>query len=251
VAAGTVLVGAQNSMQLTGLPPGQPVDLEARVPGDDDWQTVAQSTASAAGTGRFDFTVPATADYRVVSGDAVSVPTRVVAAVAPAPPVDVTATPSGPGQLTVSWGPPPSDGGSPLTRYVVEVNGVRAVAPPTATSLVVSGVVAGPRAVSVRAANLVATSAPTATTVDVPAYPSVAAPAAVRKGSTVTLRARGLVPGAPASVLVTPAKGAPVTRALTVGPAGTAALRLVVKASVTVAVTSGELTSAPRAVRTR
>ncbi|MGZ4608852.1 MAG: heparinase II/III domain-containing protein [Actinomycetes bacterium] len=245
-----VLARAQTTMRATGLPPSAPVTLETRQVEATDWSPVAQSAASAAGTATFAVPVPATADYRVVSDGTVSPPSRVTAAVAPAPPPLVSAASSGRGVVTVTWEPPLDTGGAPLTRFVVRVNGVRTVVPASARSLVVRGVVAGARAVSVRGANAVATSGATSTRVAVPAYPSVSGPTSVRKGRAVTFTLRGLLPGAPTSVTLSPAKAGRVrTKPVKVSAAGTAKVVVVVKKSLRIVVRSGGVASSARKIR--
>ena len=90
-------------------------------------------------------TVPATADFRVVSGLAASAPVTVVAAFPPQPPVNVVATPTGRGQVTVTWQPPADTGGVPLTQYAIRIDGKRVVVPAGAGSAVVGGVTPGNR----------------------------------------------------------------------------------------------------------
>lgn len=250
--ASIVRSGAQTTMRASGLPPHQPVTLEALAVGAAAPHPVAQSTASAAGTAEFTVPVSATADYRAVSADGTaSAPGTVIAAVAPTLPQGVTATPSGPGEVSVTWTPPVDTGGAPLTRYAVRVNGVLRLVPPGALGLVAKGVVPGSRAVSVRAGNAVATSGYAATTVAVPAYPAVSGPKSARKGSTVTLRVRGLLRGAPSAVTFTPAKAGRVTRPLKVRADGTATIRVVVKRTLRLVVTSSDVSSAPHRVTVR
>lgn len=56
---------------------------------------------------------------------------------APAAPGSVTAAPAATG-VTISWTAPPSDGGSPVSGYVITGNGTRFTAPATATSRTVT-----------------------------------------------------------------------------------------------------------------
>lgn len=250
--ADIVLAGTQAAMLVTGLPPSQPVSLQSLPVGATAWAAARQSRASAAGTAKFAVPAAATADYRVLSGDAVSPARRVTAAVAPAPPPLVAAVRSGRGVVKVTWSPPADTGGAPLTRYVVTVNGKRTVLPPSAASLVVRGVVPGHRAVSVRAANAVATSGRAAATVDVPAYPSVSARRRAHKHTAVTLTLRGLLPGATATVALSPAKAGRIrTRHVKVSAAGTAHVVIVVKRTLTVVASSGGVRSAPRRISVR
>lgn len=244
-----VRAGAPTAMHVNGLPPGQVVTLEALPAGATEGQAVAESTASAAGTAEFTVPVPATAGYRAVSSDGASPSSLVTAAVPPTPPQGVTAVPTGPGQVTVTWAPPADTGGAPLTRYVVRVNGVPQVLPPDALDVVVTGVVAGPREVSVRAGNAVARSVTAPTVVEVPAYPRVTGPVSASKRSTVRLTVRGLLPGTSAAVTLTPAKAGRVTRSVRVRADGTATVRVLVKRTLRVVVTSGGTTSAPHRVK--
>ena len=85
----------------------------------------------------------------------------------------------------MTWDPPVDTGGAPLTQFGVRIDGKRVVVPAGARSAVVSGVRAGPREAKVRAFNQVAVSAWTPLPVAVPAYPSVAGPTRVTKGTTV------------------------------------------------------------------
>lgn len=244
-----VLTGAQTTMRVSGLPPGQPVTLEEQAAGAAVGQAVAQSTASAAGTAEFTVPVAATASYRAVSSDGASAASLVTAAVAPTPPQGVTAVPSGPGQVTVTWSPPVDTGGAPLTRYVLRVDGVRRVVPADALGLVVEDVVPGPRAVSLRASNAVATSESAGGAVEVPAYPSVTGPASARNRATVRLTVQGLLRGAPAAVKLTPAKAGRVIGPLTIRADGTATVRVFLKRTLRVVVTSGVTPSAPYRVK--
>lgn len=250
--ADIVLAGTRATMRVTGLPPSQPVSLQSLPAGAVEWAGAGLSTASAAGTAKFTVPAAATADYRVVSGVAVSAASRVTAAVAPGPPVLVTAVASGRGTVTVRWAPPADTGGTRLTGFVVKVNGVRKALPATARSLVVRGVVAGPRAVSVSAANVMATSSLSRTTVDVPAYPTVSSRSTVRKGSAVTLTLSGLRPGTPASVALSPATAGRVrTKHVKVSTAGTARVVIVVNKTLRVVATSGAVRSTPRKITAR
>ena len=246
---GIVLSGAQTTLRANGLLPGRPVTLEAAVPGSAQQQAVARSSASAAGTAEFTVPVSASADYRAVSGDVASAPSLVTAAVAPAPPGGVTAVPSGPGEVTVSWTPPADTGGAPLTRYVVRVDGVRQFVPAGALGLVVKDVVAGPRSVSLRASNAVATSAPAPSAVEVPAYPTVTGPVSARRKSNVKLTVSGLVPGAPRTVTLTPAGAGRILRATRVREDGSATVRVLAKRTLRVVVTSGDIASAAHRIR--
>jgi hypothetical protein len=251
-AADIVLAGSPTGMLVRGLPPTQPVTLQAQTPGSADWSDVAGAQASAAGTARFTVAVPTTAAYRVVSGPVASAGTTVTAAVRPSAPLNLVAVPAGKGKVRVTWQPPTDTGGAPLARYVLTVNGVRQVVAPTAGRADVAGVVAGPRSVTLRAANAVATSAAAVTTVDVPAYPTVTARRVVRKRTTVTLSLRGLLPGARATVAVSPRKaGRLSTTRVKASKRGTATVRLVVKRSLRVVVTSDGVRSAPRRIRVR
>ena len=248
---GTVLSGAQTTMRVNGAPPGKPVSLEAGVPGAADHQVVAQSAASAAGTAMFTVPVSVSADYRAVSRDGASAPHLVIAAVAPSPPVGVTALPSGPGQVSIAWSPPLDTGGSPLTRYVVRVDGERQEVPPDALGLVVDDMVAGPHEVSVRARNAVATSEDAVVAVEVAAYPSITGQRVARKGDTVVLTMRGLLRGAPKGVALTPAGAGSVLGISKVRVDGTAAVRLKVRRTTAVTVTSAGIVSAPHRVAVR
>ena len=232
-------------MRARGLTPSAPVTVEASPPGTGAWTTVASGTATAAGTASLPITVATTSDYRVVSGAAASAPVTVVGAVAPQPPVGVVATPTGRGQVTVTWQPPVDTGGAPLTQYAVRVDGKRVVAPAGAASAVVSGVRAGSRVATVRAFNEVAMSAWATAAVAVPAYPSVTGPTRAKKRSTVTLALAGLLPGQPVSVAVTTVKSGKVaTRSLTAGADGRATVKVTVRSTVRVVASSGGVRSA-------
>ena len=248
---GIVLSGAQTTMRVTGVPPGEPVTLEAGVPGGTERQPVAMSSASAAGTAEFTVPVSVSADYRAVSRYGASAPTLVTAAVAPTLPQAVTAVPSGPGQVSVAWTPPVDTGGTPLTRYVVRVDGERRVVAPEDLGLVVEDLVAGLHEVSVRAGNAVATSDDAPSVVEVPPYPSVTGPKVARKGTTVALTVRGLLRGAPKAVMLTPAGAGSVVGAVKIRVDGTATVQVRVRRTLTVTVTSGDVVSAPHRVAVR
>ena len=243
--ATVVLAGSTGRVRARGLTPSAPVTVEASPPGAGAWTTVASGTATAAGTASMPITVATTSDYRVVSGAAASAPVTVVGAVAPQPPVGVVATPTGRGQVTVTWQPPVDTGGAPLTQYAVRVDGKRVVAPAGAASAVVSGVRAGSRVATVRAFNEVAMSAWASAAVAVPAYPSVTGPTRAKKRSTVTLALAGLLPGQPVSVAVTTVKSGKVaTRSLTAGADGRATVKVTVRSTVRVVASSGGVRSA-------
>ncbi|MDQ1664109.1 MAG: hypothetical protein QOH75_140 [Actinomycetota bacterium] len=251
-AASTVLAGSRATMRVSGLPPSAPVTLQTLPVGASEWVVAAESDASAAGTARFAVPVGTTADYRTASGGGVSPATRVVAAVAPTPPQVLSAVPAGRGAVQLTWSPPADTGGAPLTRYVLTVNGRRTVLPASSTSVVVPGVVAGVRAVSLRAANEVATSPAAAASVDVPAYPSVTGRASARKGTAVTFTLSGLLPGAPATVGLSPAKAGRVkTRPIKGSATGTARVVVVVRRTVRIVATSDGVRSTPRKITVR
>jgi hypothetical protein len=241
-----VLAGSATKIRGTGLAPGAPVTLESLATGATDWVPVATGKASPSGTVVLPVTVPTTADYRLASGLAATAPVHVTAAVAPQPPTGVTATPSGRGQVTVTWTPPVDTGGAPLTQYAVRIGDKRVVVPAGATSAVVSGLLAGPTVATVRAFNAVAQSAWAPVAVTVPAYPSVSGPSTARKGSTVRLTLAGLLPHQPATLRVTNVKsGKTVTRTVTPRPAtGGAVVSLTVRSTVRVVAVSGGLRSA-------
>jgi hypothetical protein len=148
----------------------------------------------------------------------------------------------------VSWQPTPDSGGAPLTRYALRVNRERRWLPPDATSVVLRGVVPGAHRVRVRAANAVAGSQWAPTAVEVPAYPSVSGPHRARKGKTITLALRGLLPGARAVVTVDPVKGRTLTKRPMVRRDGTATVRFTVRRRLTVVVASGGVASRPHRV---
>jgi hypothetical protein len=148
----------------------------------------------------------------------------------------------------VSWQPTPDSGGAPLTRYALRVNRERRWLPPDATSVVLRGVVPGAHRVRVRAANAVAGSQWAPTSVEVPAYPSVSGPHRTRKGKTITLALRGLLPGARAVVTVDPVKGRTLTKRPMVRRDGTATVRFTVRRRLTVVVASGGVASRPHRV---
>jgi len=246
-----VLAGTTTTLRATGLPPSAPVAFQVRPVGQVDWTVAGQAAASAAGTAEVPVSVPVTADFRVAAGSGVSGESRVTAAVAPAAPLGVTATPSAGGAVTVQWQPPLDTGGAPLTRYVVVVDGRRMVLSPSATSLVVPGVVAGPRVVSVRTRNAVARSPWATVPVNVAPYPSVTAPRSVPKKTTVTLGLRGLLPDVRSTVELTGKKGGVRTRRVTADDDGTATLRVTLRTTTRVVATSGDVRSAVRKIRVR
>lgn len=251
-----VLAGSTTTVRGRGLTPGAPATLEALSPGATAWAPVTSGTATAAGTVQLPVTVPTTPaamDYRLVSGatpGVASQPTRVTVAVAPQPPASVTASPSGRGLVTVSWAAPAERGGAPLSSFAVRINGRRVVAPGGASSVQVTGIVAGARVARVRAANAVGVSGWSRVPVAVPAYPSVRGPATARRGSRVRLALAGLLAGERATVTVrTVPSGAVTTRRVRAGADGTAVLRVRVRATVMVRATSGGVTSGWRRVR--
>lgn len=246
-----VLSGTTTTLRATGLQPERPARLERLTPGESAWTAVGEATASEAGTAEFRVPAPATAEYRAVSGPAVSVPQRVVAAFPPAPVPSVVAAPSGPGRVAVSWQHPADTGGAPLTGYAVRMNGERSRLGAGATSTEVRGVVAGPGTVRVRAANAVAFSPWSTMPVDVPAYPSISGPRAVRKGTLVTLDLGGLLPRARAAVTFDPVKGRTLTKRPRARADGTVTVRFRVKHRATVVATSGGVDSRPHRVRPR
>jgi hypothetical protein len=252
VVAPGVRAGRATPLRATGLTPSAPVSVETLPVGATAWTPVATGTASAAGTVGVRVAVPATADFRVVSGATASDPVRVTAAFPPAPPGDVTATPSGRGKVTVSWTPPADTGGVPLTGYVVRVDGVRRVVGAGATSLEFTKVRAGTRKVNVRAANAAARSPRAKTSVAVTPYPSVDGPSKVRKGSRVTLSLAGLLPRPKTTVTIKTTKnGKVVTRRVDPTNKGTATIRIRVRSTVKVFATSGGVRSAPHRIRAR
>jgi hypothetical protein len=246
-----VLAGTTADVRATGLLPEQPARLERLVAGESTWTTVAETTASEAGTAEFRVSADATADYRAVSGPAVSAAQRVVAAFPPQPVPSVAASPSGPGEVTVAWLPPSDTGGVPLARYTLRVDGRELRLGPGATRTVVDGVVAGPTTVKVRAVNPVARSPWASVPVAVPAYPDISGPHAVRRRTSVTLDLRGLLPGTRAAVTVEPTKGATVRLRPKVRPDGTATVRFKVRRTSKVVATSGGVSSAPHRVKAR
>lgn len=247
---GIVLAGDTTRMQVRGLPPRGPVTLEAQPVGAEAPQPVATSTASVAGTATFNVPVGATAAYRAMAGDGPSAASQVVAAVAPSAPQTVTAVPSAPGQVQVSWVAPVDSGGAPLTRYAVRVDGKKVTeVAPGATSVVVKGLVPGSRTIAVRALNQVATSVDAPAVAAVPAYPTVTGPVAARKGTTVKLTLHGLLKGTPTAVSFTPARSGRVTKAVKVRSDGTAIVRVVVKKTLRLVVTNGETRSAPHRIK--
>jgi hypothetical protein len=248
--AGTVLAGSSTTLRVRGLVPNRPVDLDSMPAGSTEFTPAGSTTASAAGTAQFRVPVGTTSQFRARSGSLSSPNAQVIAAVAPAPPPLISASTTKRGTVTVTWDPPASDGGSPLTRYLVRVNGDRHVVDPSTGSLTVGKVVPGSRPVMVRAANVVAESAWTRTSVDVPAYPTIQGPTKVRKRHAVVLSLRGLMPGERASVGLLPAKAGDVrTRRVVGNHAGTASVTVLVKRTVRVVVTNGGVRSSPHRIR--
>ena len=248
--ADIVLAGSTTTVRGAGLVPSAPVSLETLPVGAVAWSPVATGTASAAGTVELSAPVPATADFRVVSGSGASAPVRVTAAVAPAAPTNVVATPTGNGQVTVTWDPPTDTGGAPLTQFGIRVDAKRVAVPAGARTAVVSGVRAGSRVAKVRAFNQVAVSTWTEAPAAVPAYPSVTGPTRVRRGGTATLQLAGLLPNELATLRVTVLKSGKVTTR-TVNPKadGTATVRVRVWKPVRVVAVSGGVTSSRLRVR--
>jgi hypothetical protein len=249
--ADIVLSGSRTAVRATRLTPGESATLEQLPVGAVGWTPVAEGAATAAGTIELPVVPTATADYRVVAEGGASAPVRVTAAFPPQPVGGVTATSTGRGKVTVSWLPPTDTGGTYLVKQVVEVAGRKIDVAPDATSLEVTGVVPGQRTVKVRAVNPVARSPWAATSVAVPAYPSVSAPARVRKGTTVTITLRGLLPGERPVVTIDPAKGVTATRRPEVSAAGTATVRWTVRSRTRVVAVSGGVRSDPRVIRLR
>ncbi len=243
--ADIVLAGTSTTVRGTGLVPSAPVTLEALPVGALAWTPVATGTASAAGTAELPAQVPTTTDFRVVSASGPSGPVRVTAAVAPAAPTNVIATPTGNGKVTVTWDAPADTGGAPLTQFGVRVDGKRVAVPAGARSAVVSGVRAGSRIAKVRAFNSVAVSTWTEAPAAVPAYPSVTGTSRVRRGGMATLHLAGLLPNQPVTVRVTVLKSGKVTtRTVGAKADGTATVRLRVWKPVRVVAVSGGVTSA-------
>jgi hypothetical protein len=246
-----VLAGTTTTVRATGLPPERPTTLERLAPGDASWTPVAETTSTEAGTAQFRVPAPMTADYRAVSGSAASSTGRVIAAVEPAPVPSVVATPSGRGEVTVTWQPTADTGGAPLTRYALRVKGERTLVAPDRTGAVVGGVVAGPGTVKVRAANAVAGSRWTTTRVEVPAYPTISGHHRARKGARVALDLRGLLPHARAAVTIDPVRGRTLTKHPKARADGTATVRFKIRRKVAVVVTTGDVSSRPFRVRPR
>ena len=248
--APVVLAGTDSRVRALGLTPSAPVTLESSPTGAGTWTPVSTGKASAAGTVSIPVTVPATADYRVVSGLAASAPVTVVAAFPPQPPLNVVATPTGRGQVTVTWQPPADTGGVPLTQYAIRVDDKRVVVPATAGSAVVGGITPGNRVARVRAFNQAAMSTWAPAAVAVPAYPSVTGPTKVRKGTRATLHLAGLLPGQPTTLRVTTvASGKVATRQVTPNADGTATVRLLVRKTVRVVAVSDGVTSAVHRIK--
>jgi hypothetical protein len=248
--APVVLAGSDSRVRALGLTPAAPVTLESSPTGAGTWTPVSTGTASAAGTVSIPVTVPATADYRVVSGLAASAPVTVVAAFPPQPPVNVVATPTGRGRVTVTWQPPADTGGVPLTQYAIRIDDKRVVVPASAGSAVVSGITPGNRQARVRAFNQAALSTWAPAAVVVPAYPSVTGPTKVHKGTRATLHLAGLLPGQPTTLRVTTvASGKVATRRVTPTADGTATVRLLLRKTVRVVAVSGGVTSAVHRIK--
>jgi hypothetical protein len=247
VAEPIVLANTAATVLGNGLAPSAPVTLEALPTGATEWTTVASGTASQAGTTALQAPVPTTEDLRLVSGGVPSAPVNVIAAVAPQPPTNVVARPTGHGQVTVTWTPPTDTGGAPLTRFAVQVGSKRVFVPASAGSAVFGKVLAGgPRPVAVRAWNAVAGSAWGRSAVTVPAYPTIAGPSRARKGSLVRLTLSGLLPHQGASLRITTvSSGKTVTRSVTVSATkGTAVVSLRVRSTVRVVAVTGGVRSA-------
>jgi hypothetical protein len=168
-----------------------------------------------------------------------------VAAFPPQPPVNVVATPTGRGQVTVTWQPPADTGGVPLTQYVIRIDDKRVVVPASAGSAVLGGITPGNRVARVRAFNQAAMSTWAPAAVAVPAYPSVTGPTKVRKGTRATLHLAGLLPGQPTTLRVTTvASGKVATSKVTPKADGTATVQLLLRKTVRVVAVSGGVTSA-------
>ena len=241
-----VLAGGTAWVRANGLVPGAAATLESLPVGATGWTPVASGTAGAAGTVALPVTASATADYRMVSGATASAPTRMIAAVSPQPPTGVVATPTGKGEVTVTWTPPVDTGGAPLTKFAVRVDGRRVVVGPDVGSAVVTNVRAGQREAKVRAFNAVARSTWAPIGVAVPAYPSVDGPHRARKGTTVRLHLAGLIPSEPATLRIRTVRTDRV-RTVTVDPRhdGTKVVRvpLKVRSRIRVVASSGGVSS--------
>ncbi len=240
-----VLAGTSTNLRGSGLVPGAQVTLEQLPVGGSAWTPVTTGTAGPAGTIELGpAPMPTTADLRLVSSGVASAPVRVTAATPPQPPADVVATPTGSGQVSLSWQPPADTGGAPLTRFVVRIDGTRVVLPPDATSTVVDGVRAGARRARVRAFNAVAMSGWAPMDVAVPPYPTLEAPSKVRKNTRVKVRMAGLLPRQRADVAVKNVRTGKVrVRHVTASRNGKASIRLRVRSTTRLSVTSGGLTS--------
>ena len=123
----------------------------------------------------------------------------------PGPPGAPTATPTGPGTLTLAWSAPLSDGGSAITGYVATVTdettpgpSAQCVAPAAALSCVVTGLTAGDSYVATVAATNATGSGPaSAASAPVSPYGDPGAPTGL--AAAVTPSAVTLVWSAPAS----------------------------------------------------
>jgi hypothetical protein len=249
-AAPVVLAGSPTRVRALGLVPSSRVTLESSPAGANTWTPAASGTVTAAGTVSLPVTVPGTSDYRFVSGAAASAPVTVIGAFPPQPPVNVVATPTGRGQVTVTWEPPGDSGGVPLTQFAVRLAGTRVVVPADGRRAVVNGVLAGNREATVRAFNQAAMSGASAAAVAVPAYPSVTGPAKVRKGTRATLHLAGLLPGRRATLRLTTVKGGKVTtRSIAPKADGTATVKVLLRKTVRVVAVSGAVTSARLRIR--
>lgn len=250
-AADIVRAGTKTAVRATGLTPGQRARFESQAPDGSGLTTVVESSASVAGTLEVSVPAESTTDYRVVSGDAASAWRRVIAAFPPARPTGLVATPTGRGRLDLTWTLPTDTGGAPLTRQQLSVDRKRSWLPADVTGRRLTRLAPGRHKVWVRAGNAVALSPVALTKVDVPVYPKVTAPTKVRKRTLVTLALKGLMPGTRARLTVDPDKGKTLVRRPRVRDDGTAVVRLRLRRSVTVAVTSGGVSSKERRIKVR
>lgn len=175
-AAGTNLGAVSPAMPplwiyqgLAGLPPGVPTAVQA-VAGDGQATVSWRAPQSTAGTNSLDYVVTANpggatcsaaaqvscaitglasgTDYTFTvaamiggsAGPASDAAGPINPTVVPAAPIDVRAAP-GPGEASVSWAPPPSDGGAPITGYTVTASpgGATCTAAVDDTNCVVTG----------------------------------------------------------------------------------------------------------------
>jgi hypothetical protein len=154
--------GSPLFVRASSLVPGEPVSLERQDGGV--WSSVASGVASAAGTVGWRIVPTSSGAYRVVSSAGPTAAVPVVVAMTPGPVTGLVVTTSH-RSVTVRWRPPASNGGLPISGYIITVAGMRVVVPPTTFAALFTVVPARSQPVSVVAGNALGAGAPAATRV--------------------------------------------------------------------------------------